>query len=40
MCLKMLGGLLMQFMFIYIADYNFLNILLHKFNMHMMLLDS
>jgi hypothetical protein len=24
----------------HIADYSFLNILLHKFNMHMMLLDS
>jgi len=27
-------------MLIYIIDYNFLNILLHKFNMHMLLFDS
>ncbi len=40
MCLKMLDGLLMNFMLIYIADYIFFNILLHKFNMCMMLLDS
>jgi hypothetical protein len=40
MCLKMLNGLLMHFMFIYIVNYIFLNILSHKFNMHMMLFDS
>jgi len=40
MCLKMLHGLFMHFMLIYIDDYSFLNILLHKFNMCMMLLDS
>jgi hypothetical protein len=40
MCLKMLDGLFMHFMFIYIVDYNFLNISLHKFNMRMILLDS
>jgi hypothetical protein len=36
----MLDELFMHFMLIYIADYSFLNILLHKFNMCMMLLDS
>jgi hypothetical protein len=38
MCLKMLDGLLMDFMLIYIIDYNFLNILLH--NICVMLFDS
>jgi len=39
MCLKMLNRLFLNFMLIYIVDYSFFNILLHKFNMHMMLLD-
>jgi len=36
---KDLDGLLMHFMLIYIVNYNFLNILLHKINMCMMLFD-